>query len=93
MRFMRFPLRRETFIALRARRQGHQIASDILYPEMKSDLLHPRIRYVFQVEKFDLLPGELKRRISFSQEAVIWCAVAAGILALAMFVLWFLSGL
>jgi hypothetical protein len=27
-------LRRETFIALRARRQAHRIASDILHPEL-----------------------------------------------------------
>ncbi|WP_428940704.1 hypothetical protein [Fontivita pretiosa] len=46
---------RQTFIALRARRQGHQIARDILYPHI--DLLGPQSPQHYP----DRLPGDSPR--------------------------------
>lgn len=41
---MRRPLRRETFIALRARRQAHQIASEIANPHLKIPEFQQEVR-------------------------------------------------
>lgn len=57
---------RETFIALKARREGHQIAAEILNPPME---VPPELRVPLEVERIDPLEGQITYERNWAAQA------------------------